>query len=107
VANLVKAIGQDVAHKATKELARSKGFGALALGSEGYRALGDGEQAAIGDADSVGIAAEIGDDVATTMKRCFGVYVPRLACDAPHQQEESERVAEIVELGERTTLRNT
>src|SRR5262249_25259568 len=63
VADLVEAVGQDVLHEAPEELDGGEGLGVLAPGPEDDTLAGDVEQAAVGDADAMGVAAEVGDDV--------------------------------------------
>ena len=97
VPNLVQAIGQDVLHEATEKFDGRERFGALAFGAESDRAVRDAEQAAIGDADAMGIATQVGQHVRAFFEGGFGVNIPRQPSDAPHQGAQALRVTKVFE----------
>lgn len=97
VPDLVQAIGQDVLDQALKKLDRRERLGAVAFGAKGNGAVGDGEQAAIGDADAMGIATQVGEHVLAFFEGGFGVDDPGQTRDARHQRAEAFGVAKVVE----------
>src|SRR5207247_5754628 len=63
VANLHEARGQDVEQEAAEKLARGDGHAAAVLGREADSVGGDGLEAVVGEADAVGVAAEVVEDL--------------------------------------------
>ncbi len=53
-----------------------KRAGAIALGDEGDRAVGDGLDAVIGESDAMGVAAEVGEHVIGAAEGTLGVDDP-------------------------------
>jgi hypothetical protein len=69
VADLVEAIWQYMLNEAPEELDRVEGLDIVAAGAEDDALVGGVEQTAVGDADAMGVAAEIGDDVLGGVER--------------------------------------
>ena len=76
VADLDEAAGQDVEQEAADEFVRGERDGGAVLGGEGDAAFVEAAQALVGDADAVGIAAEVLEDL-------LGAAEGRLAVDDP------------------------
>ena len=71
-----KVLGQDVEQEAADEFSRGDGDPAAVLGQEGDDAVGDLEQALVGDAGAVRVAAEVLDGVFGSTEGRFDVGVP-------------------------------
>ena len=69
VADLVKAIRQDVLHEACKEGDGADRDALAILGAEGHGLVGDVDQPAVGDGYAVGVASEVGEDVVDAGER--------------------------------------
>ena len=80
----VEAVGQAVQQEAADELVRSERHlpGRVAVGviapAEGHACLVGADQAAVGDGDTVGIPAEIGEDMLGRTERRLGIDDPAL-----------------------------
>lgn len=97
MADLMKAAGQDVEQESTEELNGCEG---CCAGTFGPKRDGRGrkrEQAAIGDADAVRVAAEILENMLAPAERGFRVDVPIDAKDRAHQAREGLGIPKVGE----------
>jgi len=101
VADLVEAVGEDVLHKAVEELDRVEGLEVVAAGAEDNAIVGDVEQTAVGDADAMGVTAEVSDDVLGGAEGGLRVDVPGELGHLGDETAEGARVVEGVDMGER------
>jgi hypothetical protein len=76
VANLDETGGQDVEQEPPDEFVGLQRDGPAALGSKANAIVIEGNQALVGDADAVGIAAQIAEDLLGSAKGGLGVDVP-------------------------------
>src|SRR3954452_16103186 len=103
VADAMEAIGQGVEEEAPDELARGQTHGhdgavaAVVFPGEGDVVLVAGHEAAVGDSDAMGVAAEIGKDLGGAAERLLGVDDP---IDPPQAGEMACEVALIGERGQ-------
>src|SRR6185437_4700924 len=104
VADLVEAVGQHVLHEAPEELDGGEGLGGVAAGPEHDARIGDVEQAAVGDADAMGVTAKVGDDVLGGRERRLRVDVPGELRELGYQTGEGTWVAEVVDMRERACV---
>jgi hypothetical protein len=98
--DLVKAAGQDVLDEATQE-----GDGVDRSGPRSLRAKRDGfrahrEQAGVGEADAVGVAAEVIEDVLAACEGWLGVEMPLHPDEGARETGKPLGVLEIVEARE-------
>ena len=100
VADLVEALGQHVLHEAPEERDGGEGLDAAAAGAEDDVLGGNVDEAAIGDADAMGVAAEVGDDVPGFLEGLLGVDVPRELADPGDEAPEGGRVGEELDVCE-------
>src|SRR6516165_6331512 len=83
VADAMEAVGQGVEQEAADELVRAKGHEllpivvAIILPAEADPALGERDQATVGDGDAMGISAEILEHLLGSAERSLGVDDPR------------------------------
>ena len=100
VADAMEAVRQGVEEEAPDELVRGQthdpdsAVAAIVLPSEGDMILVAGHEAAVGDGDAVGVAAEIGEDLGGATEWLLGIDDPV----APPQGGEIAR--EVVAIGE-------
>src|SRR4051794_13634969 len=100
VADAMEAIGQGVEEEAPDELARGQTHGhdgavaAVVFPGEGDVVLVAGHEAAVGDSDAMGVAAEIGKDLGGAAERLLGIDDP---VDPP---QAGEMACEVVLIGE-------
>lgn len=78
VTNLVKALGQDVKQKAAQKLDVCQRAMPLILRGEGYMSGVAVQQAGIGDADAMGVSAEVAEDLVCAAKGPLCVDDPTL-----------------------------
>ena len=105
VADAVEAGGQDVDQEAADELAGGEGhqlapglaLGAVVLPAEGDAALVEGDQAAVGDGDAVGVAGEVGQDRLGAGEGALGVDHPLGAAQRGQVSGEGGTVGEAGE----------
>jgi hypothetical protein len=84
MAEAMEAAGQDVDEEAAHELMGCQGhdlgpvsaLGAVVLPLEGDAVVVEGEQAAVGDRDTVGVAGEIGEYRLWPGEGCLGIDDP-------------------------------
>ena len=81
VANLDEARRQHVLDEAREQLVSGDGDGVAVLGAEGDAALVDRDEALIGDADAVGVSAEITNHLLGSAEGTLGVDDPRFASE--------------------------
>ena len=87
VANAMEAVGQGVEQEASDELVGRQAHDldgaavAIVLPGEGDMIVIAGSDAAVGDGDAMGVAAEIGENLRRSAERLLGVDDP---IDAPH-----------------------
>ncbi|MDB5582549.1 MAG: hypothetical protein JWR80_7725 [Bradyrhizobium sp.] len=100
-----KAVGQAVEEEAADELVRierhepGRVAAAVIAPAEGHAGLVGADQAAVGDGDPVGVAAEIGEDMFGRAERRLGIDDPVLATKPPDRRGEG---IVIPKLGQRT-----
>ena len=103
VADAVEAVWQAVDEEAADELVRIErhqpGRVAVTIVAppEGYAGLVGADQAAVGDGDPVGVAADIGEDMFGRAERRLGIDDPGLATKPPDRGCEGMGIAEPVE----------
>src|SRR5258708_40034965 len=98
MADLVESVGQDVLDEAMKKLDGRERDRAVSLGSKRDGIVRDREQAAVGDPHTVGVTAEVVDDVLTRLEGGLRVDVPPVGLgDLGHQELEAERIDEVGE----------
>ena len=68
VPDLVEARGEDVEEEAPDELLGREGDLSAVLGAEGDGVVVEGDEAVVGDGDPVGVAAEVGEDLASLLE---------------------------------------
>jgi hypothetical protein len=95
--DLVKAAGQDVLDETTQEGNRVDGGGPLSLRTKGHGLRAHGEQATVGEADAVGVAAEVIEDVLATCEGWLGVEVPLHLDEGARETGKPLGVSEVVE----------
>src|SRR5207302_1342767 len=94
VADAMEAFGQDVEQEAADELVGTKGHHlllvvvAIILPAEADPALGKTDQAAVGDGDAMGIAAEIIEHLLGSAERSLGVDDPANGAQGPQPGSE-------------------
>ncbi len=81
VANLDEARRQDVLHEAREQLVSRHGDRPPVLGAEGDAAFVHRDEALVGDADAVGVAAEVANDLLGSTEGTLGVDDPGLAVE--------------------------
>ena len=95
MANLDEAGGQDVEEEAADELVRAERDGLAVLGGKADGVVVDGHEALIGDADAVGVAAEVAEDLLRRRRRALGVDDPVPAVERVEQLRERAGVGEV------------
>src|SRR2546427_778283 len=94
VPNLHEARGQDVEQEAAEEFARGDGHAAAVFGGEADRLGGDGLEAVVGEADAVGVAAEVVDDLRRAAEGPLGIDDPLLAIELVEERAEGPGVGQ-------------
>jgi hypothetical protein len=80
VADFFEARRQDVCQEAPRELAVRQRAGFAVAGSESDVGVRDGSEPGVANADAVGVAAEVGEDVVEAPEGGLGVNDPALFC---------------------------
>jgi len=78
MANLLEARWQDMLKEAQSEVAVGQGTGLAIASGECNVELGDGAEPGVADADAMGVAAEVGQDVLEASEWGLGVDDPAL-----------------------------
>ena len=100
MADAMKAVGQAVDEETADELVRIERHqpGRVAMTiiapAEGHSGLVGADQAAVGDGDPVGVAAEIGQDMFGRAERWLGIDDPVLATQLPDRGCEGMGITE-------------
>src|SRR5881628_1104811 len=95
VADLDEAGGQDVQQEAADELVGGKRGALAVLGGEGDAASIEGDEALVGDADAVGVAAEVVEDLRGAAEGRLAVDDPGLAIEVVLELGEGGGVGEV------------
>jgi len=95
VPNLGKSTGDDVLEEAAGKGERLEGGCVFALGAEGDVVVGEVEDAAVGDGDAVGVAAEVLEDLLGAAEGLLGVDDPGLSGEGLEEEPEGDRVGEM------------
>jgi hypothetical protein len=95
VTDLDETCREDVKEKATDELLGHESHGLSVLGREAHRGVADGEEAMVGEADAVGVAAEVAEDLLGTSERALGVDDPVLSVEVILEPGEGTRIPEL------------
>ena len=103
MANAVESGGQGVQQDATDELLGRQSQGlpavllAVVLPAKAHLAVGDVQDALVGDGDAVGVAAEVGQHAGRARERGLGVDDPLAAAQGPQVALEGRRIGEVGE----------
>lgn len=97
VSNLDEAVREDVLDEAAEEANGRKSDRLSVLGAEGDTTVSDLEEAAIGDADAVGVAAQVAKDLLGPGEGRLGVDDPTELGQALHQEIESVGDTKVIE----------
>ncbi len=95
VANLLESSGQDVQHKAADELLGRERHGLAIARGEGDGLLRDVEDSVVGQCDSMGIAAQVGEDLLRTGEGTLGVDDEVLGVELRQQAIEATVLGQI------------
>lgn len=95
VTDLSEALGQDVEEEAADELVGGQGAGPCAVGFEDDALVGDVDEAAAGEGDAVGVAAEVSDDLDGPAEGPFGEDDPGGLGESAEQASKGDRIGEV------------
>src|SRR5262249_7547754 len=94
VPNLDKTLGQDVQQEAAKELVGRDGDRMLAASAEGDPVLVERDESMVGQTDSMGVAAEIPEDLLRSTERRLDVDNPTGAIQLVAKAREATRIGQ-------------
>ena len=104
MAEFVKAVRKDVLNESSEQLDGVHGCRLAGLGTEGDSGVGDGDEAAVGNADAMRVSAEIIEDVLGFLEGGLRVDVPAKLRDRAGKSLEALRIVEVLKGIEVTTM---
>jgi hypothetical protein len=95
VTDLDEASGQEVQQEAADELVGGQRGTRAVLGGEGDAAIVEGNEALVGDADAVGVATEVPEDLTRAPEGGLAVDDPGLAVEVVLEPSEGDGIGEV------------